>query len=206
MSDPKLSATPPCGIRIVLTSLCALAVGAAQAQQSSVPQASANSQPAPQVTEAEAGRGSSAVSASTAAEIQRINERMTLLQAQLNELELQARIGAKRKEIESTATTAGTPSAFASHAGVPSVQSVAGLKGRLEAVLVFPGGVTQRVKAGDVIDDRRVTKVSLNEVVLTDLQGRKAQRLAFGAAPAVRENAPVAGTGPGVFASPVMGR
>ena len=66
-----------------------------------------------------------------------------------------------------------------------------GLKGNLEAVLVFPGGVTTRVKAGDVIDERRVAKVAINEVVLTDLKGRNVQRLAFGSSAVTREQTPL---------------
>ena len=208
MSDRKLQIVPRRVTRTLLASICAIAVAAVQGQQLNVPKPSGDREPASPVTGVATGLVSSPSSAATAAEIQRINEHMALLQAQLNELELQARISNKRKEIESAATSAGTASAFDSKAGLPSVQSVAGLKGRLEAVLVFPGGFTQRVKAGDVVDDRRVTTVSLNEVVLTDLQGRKVQRLAFGGAPAVRENTQATGTVPTLpaYAPPVPGR
>jgi type IV pilus biogenesis protein PilP len=142
------------------------------------------------------------MSAATAAEIQKINEQMTLLQAQLNQLELKAKIASKQKEISGATGETPLHSSFASRNGNPSVLSVSGLKGRLEAVLVFPGGVTQRVRAGDVIDDRRVAKVALTEVVLTDLKGKSIQRLAFGASPVTRENTPLAGNG--VLPSPVM--
>lgn len=134
---------------------------------------------------------SSPMSAATAAEIQKINENMTVLQAQLSQLELKAKIAAKQRELTGpTGTDGGLISSFGSKNGNPSVMSVAGLKGDLAAVLVFPGGVTQRVKAGDVIDDRRVTKVSINEVVLTDLKGRNIQRLAFGTSATTREATP----------------
>lgn len=133
----------------------------------------------------------SPMSAATAAEIQKINEQMTVLQARLNELDLRAKIAAKQKEINGTAPDAAAQSSFDRKNGIPSVVSVAGLKGNLEALLVFPGGVTQRVKAGDVIDDRRVAKVAINEVVLTDLKGHHVQRLAFGATPMTRENTPL---------------
>ena len=133
----------------------------------------------------------SPLSAATAAEIQKINEQMTLLQARLNELDLRAKIAAKQKEINGPAAEAGTQSSFDRNKGNPSVVSVAGLRGNLEAVLVFPGGVVQRVHAGDVIDDRRVAKVAINEVDLTDLKGRNVQRLAFGSSPMTRENTPL---------------
>lgn len=208
MSSRKLQTVPHHIVRSLLACIGALAVGAAPGQQSSLPKAPANPGPPPSMTGAEIARATSAASASTAAEIQRINERMTLLQAQLNELELQAKISAKRKELGSAGTSTGTGSAFDSKAGLPLVQSVAGLKGRLEAVLVFPGGVTQRVAAGDLIQDRKVAKVSLNEVVLTDLRGQKVQRLAFGSAQAVRENGPLALPAPpsGSMPSPAFGR
>lgn len=134
---------------------------------------------------------SSPMSAATAAEIQKINEQMTLLQAQLNQLELKARIASKQKEINGTASAPPLQSSFDTKNGNPSVVSVAGLKGNLEAVLVFPGGVTTRVKAGDVIDERRVARVAINEVVLTDLKGRNVQRLAFGSSPMTREQTPL---------------
>ena len=128
---------------------------------------------------------SASVSAATAAEIQKINENMTVLQAQLNQLELKAKIATKQREI--SVQTGDSLSSFGSKSGNPSVVSVSGLKGSLEAVLVFPGGVTQRVKTGDVIDDRRVAKVAINEVVLTDLKGKNVQRLGFGALATTRE-------------------
>lgn len=137
---------------------------------------------------------SSPISAATAAEIQKINEQMTLLQAQLNQLELKAKIASKQKEINGASAAGVVQSSFDSKIGNPSVVSVAGLKGNLEALLVFPGGVTQRVKAGDIIDDRRVARVGLNEVVLTDLKGKNVQRLAFGSAPVTRENTPLPGS------------
>lgn len=115
----------------------------------------------------------------SAHQIQKINENMTVLQAQLNLLDLQFKVASKRRElIEINGDTVA--SAFGSKNGNPSVVSVLGLKGQLEALLVFPGGVTQRVKAGDLIDDRRVLSINVNEVILTDLKGKNPQRLAFG--------------------------
>ena len=141
----------------------------------------------------------SPISAATAAEIQKINEQMTVLQARLNELDLRAKIAAKQKEINgSSGDVAAAQSSFDRKNGIPSVVSVAGLRGNLQALLVFPGGVTQRVKTGDVIDDRRVAKVAINEVVLTDLKGQHVQRLAFGTTPMTRENTPMQATASGL--------
>lgn len=128
---------------------------------------------------------SSSMSAANAQEIQKINENMTVLSAQLGQLELKAKIAAKQHELDQSVDD--DFSSFGHKKGNPSVVSVSGLKGHLEAVLVFPGGVTQRVKAGDVIDDRRVSRVSIDEVVLTDLKGGKVQRLGFGTTATIRE-------------------
>lgn len=63
-----------------------------------------------------------------------------MLQARLNELDLQANIAAKRKEIDGTANFAGATSAGSTFNDTtdPTILSVAGLKGQLEAVLAFP--------------------------------------------------------------------
>lgn len=128
----------------------------------------------------------SPMSAATAAEIQKISENMTVLSAQLSELDLKAKIAAKQRELQGF--DRATPfSPLGSSSGLPSVISVAGLKGHLEALLVFPGGVVQRVKAGDVIGDRKVTTVAVNEVILTDLKGKNSQRLAFGTTAVTRD-------------------
>lgn len=188
--------------KAVIAGSCAVALGAAAQQPPAAAAAPANaSATAPRAAAASAAPVAAApepialptspMSAATAAEIQKINEQMTLLQAKLNELELRAKIAAKQKEINGTAPEAREQSSFDRKNGIPSVVSVAGLRGNLEALLVFPGGVTQRVKAGDVIHDRRVAKVAINEVVLTDLKGQLVQRLAFGASPMTRENTPL---------------
>ena len=137
------------------------------------------------------------ISSGSAAEIQAINESMTVLSAQLMKLDLQAKIAAKRKEILTLeappAPAAGAPVAAASANplgsgyGTPSVVSVSGLKGSLEALLVFSGGVVQRVKVGDVLGDRKVRSIAINNVELTDLKGNRLQRLAFGTTAVTRE-------------------
>jgi len=141
------------------------------------------------------------VGSPAAAEIQKINEKMTVLQTQLLMLDMQLKIAARKRELNAFNEDVSF-SSFNAKKGNPSVVSVAGIKGQLEAVLVFPGGVTQRVKAGDVIDDRRVAQVSANEVVLTDLKGQKAQRLAFGNSPTIRDASTVQPAG---SASPYAG-
>ncbi|MFC6281229.1 type IV pilus biogenesis protein PilP [Polaromonas aquatica] len=147
--------------------------------------AQTKAEPAAVPVESAATLPSSPMSSATAAEIQKISENMTVLQAQFNQLELQAKIAAKQREL--MAVSGGMVSSFGSKNGSPAIVSVAGLMGSLKAVLVFPGGVTQRVQEGDVIEDRRVSKIAVNEVVLTDLKGKNVQRLSFGTTPITRE-------------------
>lgn len=131
-----------------------------------------------------------------AAEVQRITEKMTVMNARLAELELRAKITAKEREI-SLASGSAPSSPLGSSAGNPSVASVAGLKGNLEAVLVFPGGLVQRVKVGDVIGDRSVSVVSINQVILTDTKTKGVTRLAFGTSAVVKEQASTQNSFPG---------
>jgi len=146
------------------------------------------------------------MNAGNAAEIQRINENMTVKSARLGELNLEAQIATKQKEINALkATTGAGAGAFDSARGTPSVVSVAGLKGALEAVLVFPGGAVQRVKAGDVIADRKVVSVGINEVLLADLKGRNVQRLGFGSSAMSRDLNPGQAGGMPTTNSPVPG-
>jgi len=193
MSAPDARVSLRSALRVAAAAILLGAGSIAAAQPASVSPATAAA--APPTPPAAVPLPSSPMSAATAAEIQKINEQMTLLQAQLNQLELKARIASKQKEINGTAAVEPVQSSFDTRKGNPSVVSVAGLRGNLEAVLVFPGGVTTRVKAGDVIDERRVAKVAINEVVLTDLKGKNVQRLAFGSSAMTREQTPLLPTG-----------
>lgn len=136
------------------------------------------------------------LTSATAAEIQAISEHNTILAARLGQLELKAKIAAKQKELSTL--DGGSYSPLGSSAGMPSVVSVAGLKGNLEAVLAFPGNVLQRVKAGDVIGDRKIASISLNEVVLADLKGKGQQRLAFGTTAVMRDVSQASSSNPGI--------
>lgn len=139
----------------------------------------------------------------TAFEIQKINENMTILQAQLSQLDLQVQLATKRRDLSGLNGETTGFSSFSAKKGNPAIVSVAGLKGHLEAVLVFPGGATQRVKVGDVIDERKVTTVSRNEVVLTHLKGKNTQRLSFNTS-ATMNDVPVANDG--MILPPMSGR
>lgn len=196
-------------VAAILAMLATLAPSAAAQQPGPAPAAATAATSPPEAAQPPEAARSPATAThgawATAAQIQRINESMTLMQAQLNELELRAKIAAKQKEIRDAGGDSPL-SSFDSKSGTPTVVAVAGLKGHLEATLVFPGGATQRVKQGDVIEERRVARVALNEVVLTDLRGKNSQRLAFGNTPLTREKTPAQGQGaPGPFPAPLPG-
>lgn len=174
--------------------LLALVTAIVSAQTPAAPPAAPAAPPQPQIH-------SSPVSAATAAEIQGINENMTVLQARLNEMELKAKIAAKQKEL--IGVQGGSSfSALGSSLGDPSVIYVQGLKGHVEALLAFPGGVVQRVKPGDIVGDRKVARVSLNEVALTDLNGKNERRLAFGSSAVARDTSAAATGAPGQISYP----
>lgn len=185
--------------------------GPAPAPQAQPSMASGSSAPTPQQPSLSlpptTNLSAAMINSANAEEIRRINEEMTVMTARLAQLDLQAKITARQKEISGTDKTADSlRSPLSSSASTPSVVSVSGLKGHLEAVLVFPQGLSQRVKKGDVIGDRKVAVVAINEVVLTDVSGKNPQRLAFGtsATPITRESSPTgaggltAGAMPGV--------
>lgn len=166
--------------------------------------ASAQTPAAPAPTAAVAAQAqvhSPPMSAATAAEIQSINENMTVLQARLNEMELKAKIAAKQKELIG-AQGGSSFSALGSSLGDPTVIYTQGLKGHVEALLAFPGGVFQRVKPGDIVGDRKIARVLLNEVALTDLNGKNERRLAFGSSAVARDTGTPAAVAPGQISYP----
>lgn len=171
-----------------LFKMTALALIAGSAFAQSVPGPAPQTQPntasgssAPAAQSPTSNLSSTVANSANAEEIRRINEEMTVMTARLAQLDLQAKIAARKKEISGMAAVSeSSRSPLSASASIPSVVSVSGLKGQLEAVLVFPQGLSQRVKKGDVIGDRKVALVAINEVVLTDMSGKNRQRLAFG--------------------------
>ena len=123
-------------------------------------------------------------------ELQRISEQTAVLEAQLKQLELEEKIAKIKQEASNranilTTTTTATKPRFATTVdplmdmGLPSVIQVEGVKGSLEAILAYPGNIRQRVKEGDVISGLSVTKLSVNEVVLTNVKSKQTHRLSF---------------------------
>lgn len=154
-------------------------------------------------------------------ELQEINQRRAVLEAQLKEAEVQKKLmdlqtqmglmdtgkkGAASPKgnaaVNLISTGNSTPVSNLSanlntppsqgmefERAIPTVAYVEGLKGRLEAVLVYRGNARQRVKLGDVVNGAMVEKISLNEVVLKDVKSKATIQLQFSTTAIAREPA-----------------
>lgn len=114
---------------------------------------------------------------STVDQLQATNERVLLLEARVKELELQKKVQGINAELSGGGRVGSSVSTL--DYGTPTVQSVEGRKGHLEAVLQYQGGVRQRVREGDSVFGSKVTLISLNEVVLYNASSKRADRLQF---------------------------
>lgn len=136
-------------------------------------------------------------------EIQAVSERIAVLEARLKELELEnktKKLIAENAQLGAAAQRSANVDADSDY-GVPTVDRVEGLKGALEAVLVYRGNVRQRVKEGDQIFGSIVRRIAINEVLLVDVKSGKSNRLQFGAGPVTRDGAGQ----PGMPAGPLPG-
>ena len=138
----------------------------------------------------------------TTEELQEINQRRAILEAQLKEaetekklLELRAQIGGLNTSTKKAPPPVETDPGF----GTPTVSHVEGAKGNLEAVLIYRGNVRQRVKTGDVVYGSMVKKIALNEVVMVDIKSNSLIRLQFSAGPVQRD---AGSQGPGASMPP----
>lgn len=131
----------------------------------------------------------------TTEQLQTIAEQTAVLEAQLKQLKLEEEISklktqaAERSLQSSTVTkTRFTPAADPMlDMGLPSIIQVEGVKGALEAVLAYPGNIRQRVKEGDVISGKTISKISVNEVVLNDNKTKAIHRLSFSTNPVTKD-------------------
>lgn len=114
----------------------------------------------------------------SAAAIAAINERMSVMQAQLLQLELEARIEAKRAEIHGM-KSAGAP--VLDDGFAPTVLEIGGIDGNLTASLVVPGGNVQIVRVGDAVNGWTVRQITVSALTLA--KGKTVKRLAFGSSP-----------------------
>lgn len=138
----------------------------------------------------------------TAEELQQLADRTAVLEAQLKAVELENKVQQQTNELAARGTAArrsATSLESDSDYGTPTVSYVEGVKGALEAVLLYRGNVRQRVKEGDAVYGAVVKKISLNEVVLMDVKSRANVRLQFGTTPVTRDTSAQAGGIPAVL-------
>lgn len=127
---------------------------------------------------------------STAEELQTLADRTAVLEAQLKAVELENKVLQQTNELAAKGTAARRSASSLeadSDYGTPTVSYVEGVKGSLEAVLLYRGNVRQRVKEGDAVYGAVVKKISLNEVVLMDVKSRANVRLQYGTSPVTRD-------------------
>jgi len=134
-------------------------------------------------------------------ELQKLGDRTARLEAQLKVLELENKVAQQTNDLTArgkAATRSASSLELDSDYGTPTVSYVEGAKGSLEALLQYRGNVRQRVKEGDTVYGALVKKISLNEVVLTDIKSRTNVRLQFGSAPVTRDT-PTTGSVPTIL-------
>lgn len=125
---------------------------------------------------------------SAAEQIQTINEDVAVLNAQLAEMEVKAKIASKQQEISRLGAQAiSSPS----DQSLPVVRSIEGAGGRMQAQLAIGGGNTQTVIKGDKIGDWTVNQIDVNSVYLA--RGKQTVRLGFGTEPPNASSAPQGG-------------
>lgn len=128
-------------------------------------------------------------------DIRAMSERTAVLEARVKELEADLKVQELTAKNVMARRSSSTLDADMNY-GTPTVAYVEGAKGSLEAVLLYRGGVKQRVKTGDAIYGAVVQKISLNEVVLYDVKAKAPIRLQFSSGPVTRD--PQTGTAAGV--------
>lgn len=139
--------------RVAFCALAALASLPVMADPAAVP--APVSKPAPQAPVARP------VPSAAASEIAAVNERLAVMSARLAELELQAKIAAKKSEISKV----NAPS-FVDESFTPSVSEIGGIDGKIWAKLVVQGGNTQTVRVGDRAGAWRVIGIRPDSVTV----------------------------------------
>lgn len=132
----------------------------------------------------------------SASEIALINERMSVMQATLAELELQVKIATKRDEIR---RLNNGPMA-ADDGFTPSVVEIGGVDRKLTANLLMQGGNVQAVRVGERVGGWQIKDITIDS--LTMVKGKDIKRLAFGTAVAQPPSATPAVPG-GVMQAPM---
>lgn len=131
-----------------------------------------------------------------ARKIAEINERMAVKQAELSELELQAKIVMKEDEIRKTKNS-GTTHYSLEDDFVPSVIEIDGVDGRLKAKLYMRAGNTQLVRVGDMAGKWKVKEIKQDYVTVQ--KGKEILKLDFGAGATQSQRTTFPETLPGQF-------
>lgn len=128
---------------------------------------------------------------SSTQEIQDHSERAAVLESQLKALEVEIKVLKAQNDIlQSQAATRRSVNVDAENdMGTPTVAYVEGVKGNLEAVLVYRGNIRQRARVGDAIFGSVVKRITLNEVVLGNPKNNRETRLQFSAGAVTRDAA-----------------
>lgn len=120
-----------------------------------------------------------AIAAGAADEIAYINEQISILQAKLKRVELQAQIAAKDADVAKYGAQVSSSLSQGKDEVLPSVRSTEGFNGKMMATLAYPGSATMIVKTGDVIQGGwKVASIESNVVELQ--RGSEKRRLSFG--------------------------
>lgn len=191
---------------ILAASLAAASSGAsAQGAQALLPEELAAAQNAAQTQAVQPGAGAQLPAPSpvsqvplrtraTAAAIAEINEKMSVMQAQLAELELEAKIAAKRAEISHSKNGGASQ---IDDGFTPTVLEIGGADGKLIASLMMPGSNVQTVRVGDTVGGWTVKRISVDALTLA--RGKDVKRLSFGSGPATPAPGVAAPLGSGIM-------
>lgn len=110
----------------------------------------------------------------SASEIALINERMSVMQATLAELELQVKMATKRDELRKL----NSGPIAADDGFTPTVVEIGGMDGKLTASLMVQGGNVQAVRVGDRVGAWQIKEITIDSLTL--VKGKESKRLPFG--------------------------
>lgn len=119
--------------------------------------------------------------------IKAINERIAVLQAELNELDVKAQIAERQAAINhanqpaqalSLPQNSGVLSRTQNDDFTPTVSEISGIDGNLKAVMYVQNNSQQTVRLGDVISGWRVSEIKMDSVTLS--KGKTKKYLGFG--------------------------
>lgn len=118
---------------------------------------------------------------SPAERVRQINEDIAVLSAQLQKLELEAKIAGKESEKQRSSGAAVPGFANQATDEMPVVRAIDGMDGKLVATLAMRGGVVQTVREGEKFGAWTTKTITVNSVTLA--RGKETIRVPFGNEP-----------------------